>query len=136
MRDQFSAIFGERRGRLCDEEDEKEVFVPDPGPPAKTPFSSRRKVARRRMHLAQHLLIETGWMTVTAINKELSAIYVTEDPALRADLASLVAQRVCLRTGSPKPTQGNLLRYRVLPFETWFQAHQDTFLAWKDNGKP
>jgi len=136
VRDQFSVIFGERRGRLHEDEDEQEIPVAEPEAPTKAPFSSRREVANRRMHLAQHLLVETGWISVATVNKELGATYVKEDPALRADLNSLVEQGVCLKAGGPKPTQGNTLRYSILPFTAWPQAQQDALLAWRDSGKP
>jgi len=129
MRDHFSAIFGERRGRPGKGEDlEKPLWRKR----AQKPFSSRQRVARRRMALARHL--KDRWPTpaaasATTLNGELTYCYFREDPTLRADLESLVTQGISRRSGSP-----GSLSYSAHPFEEWPGSHRQAFSDWEAAG--
>jgi len=126
VKDHFSAVFGERRGR---------PGAPERAPrkkPAQRPFSLRQRVAHRRMALARHL--KDRWpapaaASVRTLNCELTHCYFRDDPSVRADLNALVAQGICRRSG-----RHGSMGHSARPFEQWPTTHREAFADWEASG--
>jgi hypothetical protein len=139
-KDVFSGVFGERRGLKAEQE---ALSTAPPGirvpkqraASAKKPFSQHERVSRRLMTLAQYLLGVNGGVGVTRlkaqiVNRQMSRLYAIDDPMCRRDLEALRAQGICTRVGGPKPTQGRVFQYQIVPFSSWPKGHQDRYLEW------